>query len=121
MSKGNIISAIKHFSNNMENGILPLNDTTLNLLKQKHPCQSEADKHFLFNNIPQPIHKISMNASLKLFEILLCVKEMVQDLQVSIPKVGGEYSHPTYSFCQSSTDICMALANVAKKLCVESY
>ena len=30
----------------MENGALPLNDTTLNSLMQKHPSQSEADKHF---------------------------------------------------------------------------
>ena len=58
MSKGNINSTIKLFSNNMENGILPLNDTTLNLLKQKHPCQSEADKQLLFDDIPQSIHKI---------------------------------------------------------------
>ena len=34
MNKGNINSAIKLLSNNMENGILPLNDTTLNILKQ---------------------------------------------------------------------------------------
>ena len=46
MNKGNIDSAIKLLSNNMENGVLPLNDTTLNLLKQKYPCQSVADKHF---------------------------------------------------------------------------
>ena len=32
-NKGNINSAIKLLSNSMENGILPLNDTTLNLLK----------------------------------------------------------------------------------------
>ena len=37
MNKGNINSTIKLLSNNMENGVLPLNDTTLNLLKQKTP------------------------------------------------------------------------------------
>ena len=57
MNKGNINSAIKLLSNNMENDVLPLNDTTLNLLKQKHPCLSEADKDFLFDDIPQSIHK----------------------------------------------------------------
>ena len=56
MNKGNINSAIKH--HNMENSVLPLNDTTLNLLKQKHQCQSEADKHFLFDDISQSIHMI---------------------------------------------------------------
>ena len=42
----------------MENSLLPLNDTTLNLLKQKHPLQSEADKHLLFDDISKSIHKI---------------------------------------------------------------
>ena len=58
MNKGNINSAIKPLSNNMENDILTLDDTTYNLLKQKHPCQSEADKHLLFDDIPKSIHKI---------------------------------------------------------------
>ena len=52
-NKGNITSAIQLLSNIMENGILPLNDITLNLLKQKHPCQSEAVNSFystIYNN-----------------------------------------------------------------------
>ena len=49
---------MKLLSNNMEYGVMPLNDTTLKHLKQKHPCQSKADKHLLFDDIPQSIHKI---------------------------------------------------------------
>ena len=37
MSKGNVNSAIKLLTNNMGNGILPLNEDTINLLKVKHP------------------------------------------------------------------------------------
>ena len=40
MSKGNVNRAFKHLMENMSNGILPLNDKTLKMLKQKHP---EAD------------------------------------------------------------------------------
>ena len=58
MNKGNINSAIKLLLSNMENGILPLNDTTLKLLKQKYPRQSEADKHLSFDDIPKSIYKI---------------------------------------------------------------
>ena len=58
MNKGNINSAIKFLSKNMENGVLPLNDTTLKLSREKHPCQSEADKHFSFDDIPESIHNI---------------------------------------------------------------
>ena len=37
MQKDNVDSAIKLATNNMQNGILPLTDITLKLLKQKHP------------------------------------------------------------------------------------
>ena len=37
MQKGNVDSAIKLTTNNMQNGILTLTDTTLKLLKQNHP------------------------------------------------------------------------------------
>ena len=37
MQKGNVDSAIKLITNNMQNGILTLTDTTLKLLKQNHP------------------------------------------------------------------------------------
>ena len=44
MQSGNINGAIKLLSNNMENGVLPLNEETLNLLYQKHPDASKAFK-----------------------------------------------------------------------------
>ena len=37
MSKGNINGAIKLLSDNMADGIVPLNDETLEILRQKHP------------------------------------------------------------------------------------
>ena len=37
MSKGNVNSAIKPLSNNMEGGVLPSNKQTIDLLKMKHP------------------------------------------------------------------------------------
>ena len=37
ISKGNLNGALKLLMNNMLNGILPLTDETLQLLKQKHP------------------------------------------------------------------------------------
>ena len=41
MSKGNINGALKLLMENMSNRILPFNDKTLTVLKQKHP---EANK-----------------------------------------------------------------------------
>ena len=37
MSKGNVNGVLKLLTNNMSNGILPLTDATLQLLKQKYP------------------------------------------------------------------------------------
>jgi len=44
VSKGNLNSAIKLLSNNMEGGILSLNDETKALLKVKHPVAKKADE-----------------------------------------------------------------------------
>ena len=46
MQKGHVNAALKHLTNNMTGGILPLNDETLDFLRQKHPgagC-SKADR-----------------------------------------------------------------------------
>ena len=37
MHKGNVTNAMKQLTDNMQNGILPLNQKTLSQLKQKHP------------------------------------------------------------------------------------
>ena len=54
MSKGNINGAIKLLSDNTENGILPLNDETLKLLKQKHPDGKNPMKTFTQFSYPRP-------------------------------------------------------------------
>ena len=119
VNKGNINSAIKRLSNDMESDILPLNDITLNLLKQKYSCESEADKQFLIDDIPQYIHRIKYG----------CIDVKVIGNTALRTRGGsglsGMDAHgwrriiASNSFRQSSTDICMALANVAKKLYVE--
>ena len=37
MQKGHVNAALKRLTDNMTVGILPLNDETLDLLRQKHP------------------------------------------------------------------------------------
>ena len=41
MEKGNVNGALKLLTSNISNGILPLDDKTLGLLKQNHPTSSE--------------------------------------------------------------------------------
>ena len=58
MEKGNVDSAIKLITTNMQNGILPLTDTTLTLLKQKHPRSAPTTEEVLLPDQPESIHRI---------------------------------------------------------------
>ena len=103
----------------MGNGLLSLNDTTLNFIKQKHPCLSEADKHFLFHDIPHSIHKIKYEYT---------DTEVIWNTGRSTRGGSGSWSMDAVgwriltsnSFGQSFNNKCMVLANFAKELCVET-
>ena len=47
IQKGNITIALKQLTDNMQNGILPLNHKTLNQLMQKHPQGKQAESDVL--------------------------------------------------------------------------
>ena len=47
MGKGNVNAAIKLLSNNMEGGVMPLNEETKEMLKIKHPVGEEAKEDVL--------------------------------------------------------------------------
>ena len=53
MQKGNVNGAIKLLTNNMQGGVLPLNEETINLLRQKHPKSQEPKAEFLLQG-PEP-------------------------------------------------------------------
>ena len=58
MQKGDFDSAIKLITNNMQIGILPQTDTTLTLLKQKHPKSAPTTEEVLLPNQTKSIHRI---------------------------------------------------------------
>ena len=47
MEKGNVNGSLKLLASNISNGILPLDDKTLSLLRQKHPASSELNEGVL--------------------------------------------------------------------------
>ena len=57
MSKGNDNGLLK-LCQNMSNGILPLNDKTLKMLKQKHPEANEPPQEVLLHGPTRPVHPI---------------------------------------------------------------
>ena len=58
MSKGNVNGAIKRLTENMSNGILLLNDKTLNMLKQKHPEANEPPQEVLIQGPVRHVYPI---------------------------------------------------------------
>ena len=62
----------------------------------KHPRQSEADKHFLFDDIPQSIHKMKFECidAEVIRNTALCTRggSKVSGMD---PMAGGEYSQTT--------------------------
>ena len=50
IQKGNITIALKQLTDNMQNGILPLNHKTLNQLMQKHPQGKQAESDVLLTD-----------------------------------------------------------------------
>ena len=62
MQKGDINGALRLLTNNMSNGIIPLNEDTLLLLKQKHPEGKPAvETGTTINGLLERIHAIAFN------------------------------------------------------------
>ena len=78
MSKGNINGALKLLSNNMSNGVPPLNDTTLNQLRQKHPDAKDVSQDILLEGEIPEVHPV-------IFEMI--DEEMVK--QAAFKRKGG--------------------------------
>ena len=58
MRQDNINGAIKLLTNNMQNGVLPVNEKTLELLRQKHPKTSPAIESVLVTDAIEKVHPI---------------------------------------------------------------
>ena len=74
MSKGKVNRVLKLLTENMSNEILPLNDKTLKMLKQKHPEANEPTQEVLLQGPVRPVHQIvyeDMNESLILKAAML--------------------------------------------------
>ena len=63
MQKGNVNGALKLLTDNMDHGILPLNDDSISKLKMKHSQASAPDPIILLPDEAQNIHPISTKTS----------------------------------------------------------
>ena len=61
LEKDNVHGALKDLTNNMSNGILPLNGETLNSLKEKHPEAQPVSEEILLQGEKQEIHPVILD------------------------------------------------------------
>ena len=79
MRIGNVHNAMKLLTNNMKNGVLPLNKKTLEQLKQKHPQRRDADPEIMLPDKPKKfIGLSSILSTQKMLEKQLSKRGMEQ-------------------------------------------
>ena len=117
MQSGNINGAIKLLSNNMENGVLPLNEETLNLLYQKHPDANKASSNILLPDQPAQIHSIRYEVINAEATKQAALKSKGGSGPSGMDSEGWRRILTTRQFGQHSTDLCTSLAQMAKSLC----
>ena len=117
MRKGNINSAMKLLADNMQNGILPLNDETLHQIKLKHPHGKDAHPEVLLPDISEEIHPIKFHSidaeSVK--KAILKTKDAAGPYGLDAD--GWKRILTSNHFGNSSNDLCKTFAEVIKKLC----
>ena len=117
MRKGNVHNAMKLLTNNMKNGVLPLNKKTLEQLKQKHPQRHDADPEIMLPDKPGAIHPIKFDSI------------DAENVRKAAPKTRGgagpsgldtdgwKRIFTSNQFGDSTDDLCKTFAEVIKKLC----
>ena len=119
MRKGNLNAATNLLTENMRNGILPLNNETLNLLRLKHSAPKDAHEKVMLSDVPERIHPVK-------FEVIDA--EMIRKAAMKtrggsgpsgLDADGWKRILLSKNFGESSSDLCQTLAKVSKKLCTE--
>ena len=119
MSKGNVNGALKLLTENMSNGILPLNDKTLTMLKQKHPEANEPPQEVLLQGPTRPVHPIvyeDMDESLILKAAMLTKGGSGP---AGLDSDGWRKILTSWSFGIASSELRETFALSLKSLCVE--
>ena len=115
MRKKNVNAAINLLTENMRNGILPLNNETLNLLRLKHSNPKGAYESVMSTDVPERIHPVK-------FEVI-----DVEMIRKAVMEKRGGSGHSgldadgwkrillSKNFGESSSDLRQTLTKVIKK------
>ena len=119
INKGNVKGALKLLTESMSNGMLPLNDKTLTMLKQKHPKANEPPQEVLLQGSTRPIHPIlyeNMDESLILKAAMLTKGGSGPS---GLDADGWRKILTSRSFGTASSELRKTFALFVKRLCVE--
>ena len=117
MRKANINSAMKLLADNIQNGILPLNDQTLYQIKQKYPHGKDAYPEVLLPDLPEEIHAIKFHSSdaESVKKAILKTKDAAGSSGLDAD--GWKRILTSNQFGNSSNDLYKTFTEVIKKLC----
>ena len=119
MKKGNISAAVKLLTNNMQDGILPLNNKTLNKLKEKHPKSKNANNDVLLTGIPQDFHPIMFGSNDEEMIRKAAIKTKGGSGPSAMDADGWRRILCSNNFGDANVDLRKAIANFIKKICTE--
>jgi len=117
MMKGNVNGALKLLTENMQDGLLPLNDQTLELLRAKHPEPRAAFEEIMLPDEPRHIHPILFESITSETIMKAAIKTKGGSGPSNMDADGWRRILLSKSFGDSSSNLCQAIANVTKKLC----
>ena len=117
MSQGNVNGAIKLLTNKMENDILPLNEETLKMLRQKHPEPKDAPQDVLLNDEVPSVHSIRFEEINGELIRKVALKTRGGAGPSGLDGDGWKRLLTSNSFEKESSDLCAALATLTRLLC----
>ena len=117
MRKGNIHNAMKLLTNNMKNGVLPLNKKTLEQLKQKHPQRCDADLEIMLPDKPEEILPVKFDSIDAENVRKAALKTRCGAGQSGLDADGWKMIFTSNQFGDSIDDLRKIFIEVTKKLC----
>ena len=117
MQQGNVNGEIKLLANNMQNGVLPLNETKLELLRQKHPKASPATESVLLTDDIEKVHPIKFENITGESVRKAALKTKGGSGPSAMDAEGWRRILTSKQFGNSSSDLCKAIVRMAQKLC----
>ena len=115
MQQGNVNGETKLLANNMQNGVLPLNETKLELLRQKHPKASPAKESVLLTEDVEKVHLIKFENITEESVRKAALKTKVGSSLSAIDAEGLRRILTSKQFGNSSSELCKAIVRMTQK------